>query len=122
MDNKIKTLILGASINPSRYSYKAAMRLACDGYPFVMIGREKNKIGDMEILDSMVQFDDIHTVTIYLSPENQKMFYQYVISLNPKRVIFNPGAENEDFTVLLEAKNIEVVEACTLVLLATQCY
>src|SRR6185503_20947384 len=99
-----KTLVLGASENPSRFSHLAILRLREKKIPVVAIGKRNGKIRDVEIITEKVNVKDIHTVTMYLNPANQKEYYNYIISLNPKRLIFNPGSENIELSNLL-AKN-----------------
>lgn len=113
------TLVLGASLNPQRYSYLAVNRLLQTGHRVVAIGSKEGKIENVKIETGFPEFSDIHTVTIYLSVKNQKQFYEYIIALKPKRIIFNPGAENRELNELAVKNNIETMEACTLVLLAT---
>jgi uncharacterized protein len=120
--NKKKTLILGASDNPSRYSYLALNRLRNNGHPVVAIGKKKAKVSDVELETGQKAFNDIDTITLYLNPANQQQYYNYILSLHPKRVIFNPGAENEELQSLLQKNGIQQVEACTLVLLSTGQY
>lgn len=117
-----KTLVLGASENPVRYSNLAIKRLTAQGQPVVAIGKSKGKVADVQIETEQTQFDNIDTVTLYLSPAHQKAYYDYIISLRPKRIIFNPGAENEELYDLAEKNNIKPQEACTLVLLSTGQY
>ena len=117
-----KTLILGASDNPSRYSFLALNSLRKHGHPVVAIGKKNSKVADVEVMTEKKELNDIDTVTIYLNPVNQKQYYDYIFSLQPKRVIFNPGAENQELIDLLRSKGIEPVEACSLVLLSTGQY
>ncbi len=117
-----KTLVLGASINVERYSYLAIQSLLRDGNQVVAIGARDGKIMGVDILTEKINFIDIHTVTLYLNPKRQEMYYNYIIALQPKRVIFNPGAENPEFYKLLEQHHIYFEEACTLVLLSTNQY
>lgn len=119
---KKKTLVLGASLNLSRYSNLAINRLVSYDQPTVAIGLEKGEIAGVSISTEKESFEDIDTVTLYLNPQRQKEYYEYIISLKPKRVIFNPGTENPEFYVLLQKNNIEVEVACTLVLLGTNQY
>jgi predicted CoA-binding protein len=119
---KKKTLVLGASVNPSRYSYLAIKKLTDHNHPVVAIGRKKGKVDNIEIETSLILFDDIDTVTLYLNPQNQKAYYDYIISLDPRRIIFNPGTENEELAGLAMQKGIIPQEACTLVLLSTGQY
>jgi len=117
-----KTLILGASDNPSRYSYLALNSLRKHGHPVIAIGKKSSKVADVDLITEKKEFDDIDTITIYLNPDNQKQYYEYIFSLHPKRVIFNPGAENQELIALLRSKGIEPMEACSLVLLSTGQY
>lgn len=117
-----RTLIVGASANPSRYSFLAARKLNVMGHPVVLLGRRKGLIADQEIHVEPIIWDDIDTVTLYINPSIQPSYYDYIISLNPKRVIFNPGTENPEFENILASKNIVPVEACTLVMLSTGQY
>jgi uncharacterized protein len=123
MPNKQKlTLVLGASDNPQRYSYLAVNRLRSKGHPVSAIGRKRVKVGDVEIGTDKKDITGVDTVTLYLSAAHQKEYYDYILSLHPKRIIFNPGAENEELGKLAQANGIEPVEACTLVLLSTGQY
>jgi len=116
---KKKTLVLGASNNPNRYSFLAINRLRKNGYPVVAIGRNAVRVADVDIQTEKKPFDAIDTVTLYLNPTRQKEYYDYIISLSPKRVIFNPGAENDELVDIIKQHNIQALEACTLVLLST---
>ena len=121
MENK-KTLVLGASGNPSRYSYLAIQRLRNHGHTVVAIGRKHTKVADVNITSEKEPFTGIDTVTLYLNPLHQQEYYDYIVSLKPKRIIFNPGAENDELIELAQEKNISTMEACTLVLLSTGQY
>lgn len=122
MNEKKKTLVLGASDNPARYSYLAIQRLRSHGHPVVGIGRKNTKVADVNIEKEKMPITDVDTVTLYLNPTHQQEYYDYIISLNPKRIIFNPGTENDTLVKLAKEKNIRTLEACTLVLLATGQY
>jgi len=117
-----KTLVLGASDNPSRYSYLAIQKLRKYGHPVVAVGRKNTKVGDVVIDKERSKFENIDTVTLYLNPLNQKEYYDYILSLNPKRIIFNPGTENDELSALAKQKGIQPLEACTLVMLSTNQY
>ncbi|HTR31129.1 MAG TPA: CoA-binding protein [Puia sp.] len=117
-----KTLVLGASPNPERYSNMAVRRLRHAGHPVSAIGRRPATVGDVEILTDQPAVTDVDTVTLYLNPGNQKEYYEYILSLHPRRIIFNPGAENAELEALASAHGIKPVEACTLVLLSTGQY
>jgi uncharacterized protein len=116
-----KTVILGASNNPSRYAYVAARMFAERKIPFVPVGIKKGQLFGEEILDLRLKpiIEDVHTVTLYLGPDNQVEWYDYILSMNPKRIIFNPGTENHGFMKMAKEKGIEVCPACNLVLLST---
>jgi len=119
---KKKTMVLGASDNPSRYSYLAVDSLNRHSHPVVAVGKHKGKVGNTEITTEHPALTDIDTVTLYLNAQNQKQYYDYILSLSPKRIIFNPGAENDELAQLAEEKGIKPMEACTLVLLSTGQY
>lgn len=121
MTNK-KTLVLGASANPSRYSYLAINKLREKGHDVIAIGRQNGKVNDVEINAEEKSIENLDTVTLYLNANNQKDYYNYIFTQNPKRIIFNPGAENEELASLAKAKGIVTQEACTLVLLSTGQY
>lgn len=114
-----KTVVLGASDNPERYSYLALNRLREHGHPVVAIGSHMAVVAGVDIETQMKEMNDVDTVTMYLNPKNQKGYYQEILSMKPKRIIFNPGAENEELEALASQNGIEVMEACTLVLLGT---
>jgi uncharacterized protein len=119
---KIKTLVLGASENPARYSHLAVLRLIAHGHPVVAIGKKIGSISGVAIGTGEPVETGIDTVTLYLNAQNQKPWYNYIFSLHPRRIIFNPGAENPELFDLASQKGILPVEACTLVLLATGQY
>ena len=113
-----KTLILGATENPDRYAYKAAQRLTEKGHDVYAIGRREGNVFGTAITTEKVSFNNVDTVTLYLSPQNQKEYYDYILSLKPRRVIFNPGTENPELIELLKINGIEVEVGCTLVMLS----
>ena len=117
-----KTLVLGASDNPRRYSYLAVHRLREFGHPVVAIGKKPGKVADVDIQKGEQPTSEIDTVTLYLNPLHQKSYYDYIVSLKPKRIIFNPGTENDELAVLAEQNDIKTLEACTLVMLSTGQY
>jgi len=117
-----KTLVIGASENPARYSYLAVNKLTAHQHPVVAIGRKKGVIGKTPIETEQQIFEDVDTVTLYINPFHQKEYYDYILSLHPKRIIFNPGTENDELASLAEKNNIKAVEACTLVMLTTGQY
>ena len=124
MENIIhmKTLVIGASANKERYSYKAIHSLVDKSHQVVAIGAKKGMAFDIPIETEKADFHAIDTVTLYLNPNAQQEYYDYILSLKPRRVIFNPGTENPELYKILEANNIKYEVACTLVLLATNQY
>ena len=117
-----KTVVLGASSNPARYSYLAVNRLTAHGHDVIAIGNRIGKINKIDVIKDQPQEKNVDTVTLYLNANNQKQYYAYILSLHPKRIIFNPGAENHELAQLAMKNNIEPLEACTLVLLSTGQY
>lgn len=116
------TLIIGASPNPTRYAYKAAHMLKSKGHDIINIGVKKGAVAGVEIEPPGAAHEDVDTITLYIGEEIQHSYYDYILQTHPKRVIFNPGTENEELEALLKNNGIEPVEACTLVLLATGQY
>ena len=117
-----KTLVLGASANPARYSFLAIHKLREHNHPVVAIGKRPAMVADIPVQEKTTPVTDLDTVSVYLNTDNQKHYFNYVLSQHPRRVIFNPGAENPEFEKILTDKGIQVLEACTLVLLATGQY
>lgn len=118
----MKTLVIGASLKEERYSNKAIQMLREYKHEVVAHGLKEGRILDVEILKDWKDYTDIDTVTLYLNPARQEEFYDDIIKLHPRRVIFNPGTENSEFVSLLSKNNIQSEEACTLVLLRTEQY
>lgn len=121
MANK-KTLVLGASENTSRYGNMALRRLRASGHEVVAIGRREGQVGDVVIHKSKPEEEGIDTVTMYMNEQNQKEYEDYILSLKPKRIIFNPGAENYTLAHKAEQQGVQTIEACTLVMLSTGQY
>jgi len=119
---KLKTLVLGASIKRDRYSYMAVSNLLEHGHEVEAIGLQEGEIQGITVKTEKIMIKNIDTVTLYLNPIRQKEYYDYIIRLRPRRVIFNPGTENLDFYKILENNMIKVEIACTLVLLTTNQY
>ncbi|MAD96750.1 MAG: CoA-binding protein [Flavobacteriaceae bacterium] len=117
-----KTLVIGASTNPNRYSFKAIHKLLANNIQVKAIGVKKGEVGGIPIEEEGVIFEDIHTITLYVNPKIQRNYYDYIVNLNPKRVIFNPGTENPELAELLEENGIDFENACTLVLLSINQY
>jgi predicted CoA-binding protein len=119
---KKKTLVIGASENTARYSNMAVQKLISHQQPVVAIGAKKGKIGDTIIETEKIPLTDIDTVTLYINPVRQTDYYSYILSLHPKRIIFNPGTENDELEMVAKQQGIITMEACTLVLLSTGQY
>lgn len=118
-----KTLILGASSNPERYAYKATIKLAQHGHEVFPVGLRAGKIEGHEILTNNPLIKDVDTVTLYVGPQNQPVYYDYILNqIKPKRIIFNPGTENPELENLAKQQGIETETACTLVLLSLDSY
>jgi len=117
-----KTLVLGASLHSYRYSYLAIHKLRKQGHPVVAIGSKEGTVRDVPIQTQALAFEGIDTVTLYLNPNIQKDYYDYILALNVNRVIFNPGTENPEFYRILEKHKVAYEIACTLVLLGTNQY
>ena len=121
--NKKKTLVIGASTRPYRYSHTAVNQLNAYGHPVVAIGLRPGKIGETEIFTGFPDAEHVNTVTMYVGPANQPQYYEYILkTISPKRIIFNPGTENETFEALARKQGIEVVENCTLAMLTFGMY
>lgn len=118
----MKTLVVGASTNIERYSYKAAKMLLANGHEIELLGRNGGEIAGNLIKTSYLAFKDIDTITMYVAPNNQPALYDYLLGLKPRRIIFNPGSENPGFEEMAKNEGIIVEEACTLVLLSTKQY
>ena len=123
MINK-KTVILGATTNPMRYAHMAAMRLVNNGHDIVPIGIKKGQVEGEEILDITQKpaVEDVDTVTLYMNPDRQREWEDYILTLRPKRIIFNPGTENQILASKAQAEGIETLNACTLVMLGNGLY
>lgn len=117
-----KTLVLGATSNPDRYAFLASNKLAKYGHEIVNVGIKEGSAAGVPIEKPEEIHHDIDTITMYVGPKNQPPLYDYILKTNPKRVIFNPGAENDELEGMLNEKGILTEEACTLVLLSTGQY
>lgn len=116
------TLIIGASPNPERYAYRAAHMLKSKGHSIVNIGIKTGEVAGVAIEKPADIHHDVDTVTLYIGPALQSGYFDYILETKPKRVIFNPGTENDELKAILKASGIETMNACTLVLLATGQY
>jgi len=113
-----KTVVIGASDNPERYSYKATLALQKHHHEVIPVGISDGEINGIKIIKGMVDIFNVDTISLYVGPKNQPFWFEYIIGLKPKRVIFNPGTENPEFEKLLQQNKIETIEACTLVMLS----
>lgn len=118
MEKSKKTLVLGATANTERTAYTAIHKLVNHGHEVVAVGLKEGEVAGIPIQTGQPLIKDLDTVTLYVGPKNQPLFYDYLLQLKPKRVIFNPGAENPELENKLRENGIEPVEACTLVLLS----
>lgn len=116
------TLVIGASDNEERYSNMAVKLLKKYNHEVLAIGNKETFIDNVEVKKGTPVFDNVHSITLYLSSKNQESLYDYILSLHPKRIIFNPGTENDFLVNLAKEKGIETIEACTLVMLKTNQY
>jgi len=117
-----KTLVFGASLKPNRYSNIVIKKLEENQIETEAFGLKTGIVSGVQIKTNFSEFQNLHTITLYLNPKRQEEYYKKIIALQPKRVIFNPGTENPVFYALLEDAGIKVEVACTLVLLATNQY
>ncbi len=119
MEGKKKTLVFGGSLNPERYSHKAIKRLAREGHPVVSIGGRAGWVDHIVVLRGHPELKEVDTITMYMGEKRQEEHEEYLLSLSPNRIIFNPGAENRRLFAKAKKEGIEVYEACTLVMLST---
>lgn len=117
-----KTLVLGASTNPSRTSHTAIHRLNRAGHEVIAQGIREGAVDGIEIQQGKPELEGIDTITLYLNPKRQEEYYDYILGLNPKRIIFNPGTENPKLVQLARTQGIETETACTLIMLSVGNY
>ncbi|MEI6411502.1 MAG: CoA-binding protein [Bacteroidota bacterium] len=117
-----KTLVLGATPNPERYAFLAVKKLRSRGHETIPVGIHNGEIDGLAIQQGTPAQEGIDTVTLYVGPQHQPAYYDYILGLHPKRIIFNPGAENPELEQLAQAQGIETVEGCTLVMLSIGVY
>ncbi|MEX0966329.1 MAG: CoA-binding protein [Bacteroidia bacterium] len=118
----MKTLVLGATSNPGRYAFTAVHRLKANGHEVVPVGIKKDEVAGLRIINDKPPLDGIDTVTLYVGPHNQAEWIDYILSLKPRRIIFNPGTNNPEFITKAKEQGIETIQACTLVMLASGTY
>lgn len=117
-----KTLIIGATNNPSRYAFLAATRLTAHGHDIINVGIKNGEVAGVPIEKAGKIYSDVDTITLYVGPQHQAEYFDYILQTKPKRIIFNPGTENSELESLAEENGIETMDACTLVLLSTGQY
>jgi len=117
-----KTLVIGASPKPERFSYSAVKKLIASDIPVIAVGLREGDISGVRIQKLFPEVSDIHTVSLYVSPKNQPVYSDYILKIKPKRVIFNPGTENAEFENILMKEGIQVVRGCTLIMLGNGTY
>lgn len=117
MTNSKKTLVIGASPNPARYGHKAVKRLLKYGIDVIAIGKRETDIDSVKVVKGTPNIKGLHTVTLYVGPENQEEYLDYLISLKPQRIIFNPGTYNRKLEKMAIEAKIETIEDCTLIML-----
>ena len=117
-----RTVLIGASTDPSRYAYKAANSLVSHGHELIPLGIKKGTVAGKDIILEKPELKDVDTVTLYVGPQNQTNWLDYIINLKPKRILFNPGTENQILMDRARKNNIEVIEGCTLVMLSIGTY
>lgn len=117
-----RTLVVGASTNPARYSNMAIRSLLNHGHEVVALAKRSGEVDSVKIQTEFPENQNIHTVTMYVGPQNQVEYYNLIVDLNPVRVIFNPGTENYEFINLLKSNGIEPITGCTLVMLGSGRY
>lgn len=124
MTDSKKTVVVGATPNPSRYAYQAAHMLSRYGHAFVPLSIKQGSVAGEEIIDLRQKppIPEVDTLTLYIGPRHHAEWMDYLLSLSPKRIIFNPGTENTAFMQKAEEQGIEVVAGCTLVMLRTGIY
>ncbi len=122
--DKKHTVIIGATPNPSRYAYFAAQKLTQYNHPILPVGIKKGQVEGIDIIDLRAQpaLDNVDTVTLYINPTHQAEWENYILSLKPRRIIFNPGTENPKLASRANEQGIETLNACTLVMLSAGTY
>ncbi|MCF8302340.1 MAG: CoA-binding protein [Bacteroidales bacterium] len=113
-----KTLVIGASPKPVRFSHQCVKELTQHQHPVIALGNREGEIDGVPIQKGKPQMEDVHTITLYLGPKNQQEYYDYILGLKPERIIFNPGTENDELKLMAEQQGIQTVMSCTLMMLS----
>jgi uncharacterized protein len=111
-------VILGASTNPNRYSYRATEELVSHDYKVIPVGNKKGELFGISIEDDYPIDKSVDTIGMYLSARNQEFYYEKILTNPPRRVIFNPGTYNTDFEKRLQSKGVETLRSCVLIMLS----
>ena len=119
---KNKTLVFGASLKSDRYSNRAIRLLRANNIETTAFGMQEGEISGVQVTTNLDDIQQVDTISLYMNPKRQKPFYQAILDLNPRRVIFNPGTENPELQEILAEEGIEYENSCTLTLLATGQY
>ncbi len=114
----MKTVLIGASSNPERYAYKATTSLHRHGHEVVLLGIKAGEINGQKIRLDKPALTDVDTITLYIGKQNQTLWYEYILNIKPRRIIFNPGTENAELAQIAQDAGIETMDACTLVMLS----
>lgn len=117
MVDQKKTIIIGASPNKERYAYKATALLASKGHEVVPVGVREGQIAGLDIVSGQPPVKEVHTVSLYIGPQRQEPYYEYILNLKPKRIIFNPGTENPELETKAKKQGVETVNNCTIIML-----
>lgn len=117
-----KTVILGATPNPERFAFLAANKLVRLGHEIVNVGIKQGEVAGVGILHGQPEVEGVDTVTLYVGAKHQPAYYDWLIRLKPRRIIFNPGTENPELAMLAREAGIETEVACTLVMLSSDQY
>jgi len=115
-NNNKTTLVIGASLKEERFSNICIKTLVAENIPVHAIGILSGTVAGVQVQTGFPDISGIHTVSLYITPENQKLMYNYIIGLHPERVVFNPGTENPELKSLLALGGILAVEDCTLMM------
>lgn len=116
-------MVIGASTNPTRYSYRCIHQLTANGHPVIAVGLKDGEVAGNKIFKDLKPFENVDTVTLYVGPKNQSGYMNYILNIiKPKRLIFNPGTENTKFMQTAIDRGIDAFEACTLVMMGTGQY
>jgi len=112
-----KVIVMGASLNPSRFANLAVNKLQQKGFEVLAFGKKSGYIGQVKVSDTLPNDNDIYAIVMYMNAQNQKPFEDYIVNTHPHFVFFNPGSYNAELIQKLEARKIKVIQDCTLIAL-----